>query len=96
MNVVVYCIDFALKNIFTFYYATIAYHVGLNAYSDGCKASRPTSKKKKTFIVSRSLRLSSHDQPHLSSPFSLAAAILESLGSFYYRFLLISQFILFF
>ena len=34
-----------------FYCATIAYHVGLNAYSDGREASRPTSKKKRHLLL---------------------------------------------
>ena len=58
-------------------------------FSDGRQA-RPTAKK--NFIVGRSLRLSSRDLPHLSSPFLLAAAILESFVKFFCRFLLISHF----
>ena len=34
-----------------FYCATIAYHVGLNAYSDGHEASQPTSKKKRHLLL---------------------------------------------
>ena len=49
------------------------------------------SKKKKTFILGRSLRLSSRDLPLMLQLFSLVTAILQSLGSIYCRFQSISQ-----
>ena len=55
-------------------------------------AARPGQRlRKKTFIVGRSLILLSCDLPHLSCPFSLAAAILEYIVKFFCRFLLISH-----
>ena len=73
-----------------FYCATIAYHVGLNALLVAAR-HHDQRLRKKTFILGRSLRLSSRDLPLLLQLFSLVAAILQSLGSIYCRFLSISQ-----
>ena len=77
------------KNV-AFYCATIAYHVGLNALLVAARHHNQRLRKK-TFILGRSLRLSSRDLPLLLQLFSLVATILQSLVSIYCRFLSISQ-----
>ena len=73
-----------------FYCATIAYHVGLNALLVAAR-NYDQRLRKKTFILGRSLRLSSRDLPLMLQLFSLVAAMLQSLGSIYCLFLSISQ-----
>ena len=62
----------------TFYCATIAYHVGLNALLVAAR-NYDQRLRKKTFILGRSLRLSSHNLPLMLQLFSLVATILQSL-----------------
>ena len=64
-----------------FYCATIAYHVGLNALLVAARHHNQRLRKN-TFILGRSLRLSSRDLPLMLQLFSLVAAILQSLEVF--------------